>query len=214
MVGLLRRFLPELWGCGGTRALDSPRMLAGYLACITAGVLVSAVPVTAVWLLAGDPDTGLDMLLWIARNVCGILLVTTAGLLLFQHLAQPRPRPRLWEGSTLEFVAACLTSVAVYVVVFVLDAHSLLFLVLGVLIWCGVRFGTLMNSLHLLVLGYLAVVGHARGLRPVHRVRPDGERAAGPALRGRDRVGGTRPVDRARRAPGPARRAGRQARAR
>ena len=163
VVGLLRRYLP---GLGETRVPDSPRMLAVYLACITSGVVASAVAVTAVWLLAADPDTGLDMLLWIARNLCGILLVTTAGLLLFHHLAQPRPRPRLWEGSTLEFVAACLTSVAVYVVVFVLDTPSLLFLVLGVLVWCGVRFGTLMTSLHLLVLGYLAVWATLEGSGP------------------------------------------------
>ena len=166
VVGLLRRYLPAMRGCGGSRALDSPRLLAGYLACITAGVTASAVPLTAVWLAAADHDTGLDMLLWTGRNVCGILLVTTAGLLLFHYVAQPRPRPRLWQGSDLEFTAACLTSVAVYAVVFVFDTPSLLFLVLGVLIWCGVRFGTLMNSLHLLVLGYLAVWATLQGSGP------------------------------------------------
>jgi signal transduction histidine kinase len=166
VVCLLRRYLPMLWGAGGTRALDSPRLFAGYLACVTVGVVATAIPLTAVWVAAADQDTGLDMLLWTGRNLCGILLVTTAGLLLFHHLAQPRPRPRLWEGSSLEFVAACLTSVAVYVVVFALDAPSLLFLVLGALIWCGVRFGTLMNSLHLLVLGYVAVWATLQGSGP------------------------------------------------
>jgi signal transduction histidine kinase len=157
VVYLLRRYLPDLWGCGGDQALASTRMLASYLACIGAGVVLSAVPVTLVWLAAGDPDTARDMLLWTGRNLCGVLLVTTAGLLLFQHLSRPRPRERLWEGSNLEFLAACLTSVAAYTVVFVLDTTALLFLVLGVLIWCGVRFGTLMNALHVLALGYLAV---------------------------------------------------------
>jgi signal transduction histidine kinase len=166
VVGLLRRYLPMLWGCGGSRALDSPRLLAGYLGCVVGGVVASAIPLTAVWLAASDPDTGLDMLLWTGRNICGILLVTTAALLLFQYVAKPRPRPRLWEGSDLEFAAACLTSVAVYVVVFALDTPSLLFLVLGALIWCGVRFGTLMNSLHLLVLGYLAVWATLQGSGP------------------------------------------------
>jgi PAS domain-containing protein len=84
------------------------------------------------------------MLLWIARNICGILLVTTAGCC-SSTTSPARPRPRLWEGSTLEFVAACLTSVRC-----TSSSSSstpfLLFLVLGVLIWCGVRFGTLMNS--------------------------------------------------------------------
>ncbi len=166
VVTLLRRFLPTLWGSGGTRALDSPRMLAVYLACVATGVVLSALPVTVFWLSVADPDTGLDLMLWIGRNLCGILLVTTAGLLVFHHLAQPRPRPRLWATSNLEFVAACLTSVAVYVVVFVVDTPSLLFLLLAVQIWCGVRFSTLLNSVHLLVLGYLAISATLQGLGP------------------------------------------------
>ena len=157
VVVLLRRFLPTMWGSGGSRALDSPKMLAVYLACTASGVFLSAVPLTVIWLAVADPDTHLDMLLWTGRNICGILLVATAGLLVLQRLAQPRPRPRLWEGSPLEFAAACLSSVTVYALVFVLDLPALLFLVLGVLIWCGARFGTLMNALHLLVLGYVAV---------------------------------------------------------
>ncbi|MEO6509631.1 MAG: hypothetical protein ABIO16_01485, partial [Nocardioides sp.] len=43
VVALLRRYVPDLWGCGGTRPLDSPRMLAAYLACIAAGVLAGGV---------------------------------------------------------------------------------------------------------------------------------------------------------------------------
>jgi signal transduction histidine kinase len=141
-------------------------MLAVYLACIAAGVLVSAAAVTVVWTAVGDSDTGLDVLLWTARNACGILLVTTAGLMLFQHFSQAPPRGRLWEGSRLEFTAACLSSVAAYVVVFLVEANTLLFMVLGVLVWCGVRFGTLMNSLHVLVLGYFAVWATIEGLGP------------------------------------------------
>jgi signal transduction histidine kinase len=166
VVALLRRWLPDLWGCGGRRALDSPRSLAVYLACIAGGVLASAVPVGIVWVTMGDPDAGMDVLLWMGRNICGILLVTTSGLLLCQHLTQPRPRRRLWEGSTWELVAACFTSVTVYVVVFLLDAHALLFLSLGVVIWFGVRFGTLMNALHKLVLGYLAIWATIQGYGP------------------------------------------------
>ncbi len=172
VVGLLRRYLPAMWGSGGSKPLDSPRVLAVYLACIGAGVVASAVPLTVVWLSVADPDTDLDMLLWIGRNICGILLVTTAGLLLLQRLSQSPPRPRLWEGSKLEFVAACVASVTVYSVVFVLDTPALLFLVLGVLIWCGVRFGALMNSLHMLVLGYVAVWATFEGSGPFTESEP------------------------------------------
>jgi signal transduction histidine kinase len=166
VVALLRRYVPDLWGCAGYRPLNSPRMLAAYLACIAAGVLASGVVVGIVWFGISDPDAGVDILLWLGRNLCGILLVTTPGLLLFQHFAQARPRPRLWEGSKLEFTAVCVSSVTVYTIVFVLGADSLLFLVLGVLIWCGVRFGTLMNALYMLVLGYLAVWSTIQGSGP------------------------------------------------
>nr|WP_228499551.1 ATP-binding protein [Nocardioides agariphilus] len=166
IVQLMRRFVPELWGCGGTRALDSPRLLARYLASIGGGVLASAALIAVVWSVADDPDVGLDVLMWLGRNICGILLVTTAGLLIGQRLSQPRPRERLWDGSTLEFLAACLAGVAVYFVVFVVGSESLLFLVLGVLIWCGVRFSTLMNSLHMLALGYLAIYATFQGSGP------------------------------------------------
>ena len=54
VVELMRRALPELWGCGGTEALDSPRLLAGYLACVAAGVLVSTVVGMSWWRLVGE----------------------------------------------------------------------------------------------------------------------------------------------------------------
>ncbi len=172
VVGLLRRFLPDLWGCGGNRSIDSPRVLATYLGCVGAGVLVSAVAVSLVWLVMGDADARYDVLLWLGRNSCGILLVTTPGLLLFQYLAQPPPRPPLRKGGWLEFLAACLSAVATYVVVFVADEGLLLFLLLGVVVWCGLRFATLVNSLHILVLGYLAVWATIGGSGPFAHDKP------------------------------------------
>jgi signal transduction histidine kinase len=160
IVLLMRRWLPDLWGCGGTWAIDSPRVLATYFACIALGVLVSTVVLTLGWRIMEGSTEALDALLWYGRNACGVLLVTTAGLFVFQQLdpsAPSRARPLMRAGNVLEFFAACLTSITVYVVVFVADVHSLLFLVLGVVIWCGVRFSTTTNALHMLVLGYLAV---------------------------------------------------------
>ena len=49
---------------------------------------------------------------------------------------------------------------------FLRDVHSLLFLLLGVLIWCGVRFGTLTNSLHTARAGHLAVAATLAGTGP------------------------------------------------
>ncbi len=157
IVELMRRALPELWGCGGTEAIDSPRRLARYLGCVGAGVLVSTVVGMSWWRLAGEEADLSLALLWFGRNACGVLVVATALLLLMQYLDQSPPRRRQWAGSRLEFAAACATSAALYGLVFLGDVHSMLFLLLGVVIWFGVRFGTLTNALHTVVVAHLAV---------------------------------------------------------
>jgi signal transduction histidine kinase len=172
IVVLMRRALPELWGCGGTRALDSPRRLARYLACVGAGVLVSTVVGVSAWRLHGEDGDLVDAALWFGRNACGVLVVATAGLLLFQYLSQPRPRVRVWGGSWVELVAAWAASVVLYMLVFLADERSLRFLLLGTLIWFGVRFGTLMVSLHTLVFSFLAVFATLEGLGPFGHDEP------------------------------------------
>lgn len=175
VVELMRRFLPELWGCGGTRAIDAPRRLARYLACVAVGTLVGTAVGVLGWdgLVRHDIDL-VETCLWFGRNVGGILVVTTAGLLVLQYVSMPRPRPPLWDGGTgKEFVAACLTSATLYLLVFVYDVHSMLFLLLGVVIWFGVRFGTPTSSLHTLVVGHLAVAGTLGGDGPFAHVAPE-----------------------------------------
>ena len=61
---------------------------------------------------------------------------------------------------------------ALYVTVFVADVHSALFLLLGVVIWFGVRFGTLTNALHTLVMGNLAVAATLAGNGPFAHESP------------------------------------------
>ena len=214
IVELMRRALPELWGCGGTEAIDSPRRLARYLACVGAGVLVSTVVGVSWWRLAGQEADLSLALLWFGRNACGVLVVATALLLLLQYLDQPRPRRQQWAGSGLEFVAACTTSALLYGLVFLGDVHSLLFLLLGVVIWFGVRFGTLTNALHTVVVASVAVAATLAGTGPFAHERRGRERAARPAVRARLGRDGAGPVHRARRADEPARRAAPDARAR
>ena len=157
VVELMRRALPELWGCGGTEAIDTPRRLARYLGCVAAGVLVATVVGVSWWRLAGEEADLPLALLWFGRNACGVLVVATALLLLMQYLDQSPPRRPQWAGSWLEFAAACATSAALYGLVFLGDVHSMLFLLLGVVIWFGVRFGTLTNALHTVIVAHLAV---------------------------------------------------------
>jgi signal transduction histidine kinase len=167
IVELMRRALPELWGCGGGEALDSPRRLARYLACVGTGVLVSTVVGISWRELAGERVDLAIALLWFGRNACGVLVVATALLLLLQYLAQPRPRPRQWGGSRVEFAAACVISAGLYGLVFLADVHSTLFLLLGVVVWFGMRFGTLTNSLYTVVVAHLAVCATVAGIGPL-----------------------------------------------
>ena len=172
IVELMRRALPELWGCGGTAALDSPRRLALFLGCVVTGVLVSTVVGVSWFRLAGE-EADLDIvLLWFGRNVTGVVVVGAALLLVLQYLAQPRPRRRQWGGSMLELAAACLTSAALHGLVFWGDAHSMLFLLLGVVVWFGVRFGTLTNALHTLVAAHVAVSATLAGTGPFAHETP------------------------------------------
>jgi signal transduction histidine kinase len=166
IVELMRRALPELWGCGGTEAIDSSRRLARYLACVAAGVLVSTVVGVSWWRLVGGEGHFPLALLWFGRNACGVLVVATPVLLLLQYLDQPRPRRKQWAGSGLEFLAACATSALLHGLVFLGDMHSLLYLLLGVVIWFGVRFGTLTNAWHTVVGASVAVAATLAGTGP------------------------------------------------
>ncbi len=166
IVELLRGALPEMWGCGGGQALDSPRRLGLLLGCVVAGVLVSTVIGVSSFRVAGE-EAGLEIaLLWFGRNVAGVIVFGVALLLVLQYLAQPRPRQRMWSGGVPEFLAACATSATLYGLVFWRDAHDMLFLLLGVVVWFGVRFGTLTNAWHTLVVAHVAVSATLAGTGP------------------------------------------------
>ena len=166
IVELMRRALPELWGCAGTEAIDSPRT-AGPLPRLRRHGRPGQHRRRRLLVAAGRPGgRPASALLWFGRNACGVLVVATALLLLLQYLDQTRPRRQQWAGTGLEFAAACTTSALLYVLVFLGDVHSLLFLLLGVVIWFGVRFGTLTNSLHTVVVASVAVAATLAGTGP------------------------------------------------
>ncbi len=169
---LLRRTLPELWGLGGSQALDSPRKLGLLLGCVGAGVLVSTV-VGVSWLALAGEEAGLDLaLLWFGRNAAGVIVAGVALLVVLQYLAQPRPRRPQWSGSLTEFAVACATSATLYGLTFWGDVHDMLFLLLGVVVWFGVRFGTVTNALHTLVVAHVAVSATLAGTGPFAHAAP------------------------------------------
>ena len=67
-VVLLRRWCGELWGCGGTRALDSPRLTIRYVGALAGGMLVGVV-VGVIGTYAVQNDLTLTRgVLWFDRN--------------------------------------------------------------------------------------------------------------------------------------------------
>jgi PAS domain S-box-containing protein len=168
-VWLLRRWCPRLWGCGGDRPLDSPRVFARYLAAAVlatgAGAVLGA---SAVGVVRGQGDA-VGGLLWFGRNLCSVLTLTTLGLILGQRAGSPRPRPRLVPAGLLgrlELVAAWLLSGAAYAVAVVFDDLPIAFPLLATTAWIALRFPTLLGAAHALVVGVATVLLTVMDLGP------------------------------------------------
>lgn len=167
-VHLLRRWCPELWGCGGDRSLDSPWMTARYVAALAVGMAAGmAVGMTGTLLAGGDVDVA-EGVLWFDRNLCGALAVTTLGLLLGQRYSRPAPRPQLVVGglAVVELAAALLFTAATYTLAFAFAGLPVAFLLLIATVWVGVRYPTLVSVGHSFVVGAVTVVLTLAGSGP------------------------------------------------
>ena len=174
-VVLLRRWCGELWGCGGTRALDSPRTTIRYVAAL-AGGMVAGVAVGAVGtFIVQNELTATRYVLWFDRNFCGAVAVTTLGLLVGQRLASKNRRPLIPGGRAewVEIAAATALTVVTYTLAFALDSVPMAFPLLVATVWVGVRFATLLSVLHSFAVGTAAIVLTLSGHRTV---RAAGER--------------------------------------
>jgi hypothetical protein len=81
-VLLLRRWCPQMWGCGGEAPLDRPRVLARYGGALVVATAVGAGLAMAGVVVVGEHSTSLAGALWFGRNLCSSLIVVTFGLLL------------------------------------------------------------------------------------------------------------------------------------
>ena len=166
---LLRRWCPELWGCGGDRALDSPWLSARYLVALSVGMFAGmAVGVTGT-VLAGGDLTSAQAVLWFDRNLCGALAVATLALLVGHRWSLSEPRPALVvrgrEGLVELGLAVAFTS-AIYALAFSLDGLPVAFALLAATVWVGVRFPTLISVTHSFVVGSVTVVLTLLGYGP------------------------------------------------
>jgi len=124
---VLRRVCPRLWGCGGVEPLESSGALARMLVALTAATGVGTLTGYTGYLLVVGDMSGPDFLLWLGRNLCGLLVVTTFGLLWGQWLDErrnpdlPRRVPDPSAGGVPELVAAVALTVGLFVLAFEYD---------------------------------------------------------------------------------------------
>lgn len=165
----LRRFCPDLWGCGGDEAIATPAVLWRVLSVIVlASAVATAIGVVAYHLLIAAHSPWEDWL-WLGRNLCGIFLVVTPALLVGQRLRAVREHHVLVDpsgGGPIELVAACLFTLLLYALAFGFEQAPLAFILLMATVWVSLRFSTLVAAVHALVTGVAAVAFTLAGSGP------------------------------------------------
>ncbi|MCW2819252.1 MAG: sensor signal transduction histidine kinase [Marmoricola sp.] len=166
-VALVRWWRPDLDRFGGEREIGSLADLGALTAAAVLGCAVSAgLGTVGLGLLStgGDVDAVSAYLVWIGRNVTGILVVGTLGLLLLGRLGgavdgrdlRARLRSTLWPSNRHAVEAGLLsaTSITLLWAVFgTSDALPVGFLLLFTTVLAGVRLGPVGVVLHGLGLG-------------------------------------------------------------
>lgn len=158
----LRRLVPNLWGCGGDEVLRTPTQLGRVLLAVVGSSVVATGLGAAAFQLVVGQQTAVGVILWVGRNLCGLLLITVPGLLVGQWLSHRHADagdPDLIPpaGGRTEFVAAVVATVAMYFLAFGLDDLPLAFPLLVTSVWVGARFSTLVSALHSAVAGAAAI---------------------------------------------------------
>ncbi len=172
VVTLARRWIPEVWGFGGRRALGRldellRLVLAALIACLVAATFGSI----GLELLTGG-GSWLTFVAWWGRNTVGVVSVGLVGLLAGPALASAYRRrggPGVWSATwrslrprsparAAEVVLLGSATAAVYLVVFTADeGPALAFLVLVPTFWAGIRFTPLAAVIHSLACASSAV---------------------------------------------------------
>jgi PAS domain S-box-containing protein len=150
----LRRLCPKLWGCGGNAPLNTPKqLLLMVLSFVEAATLATLIGYVGYGLVVGEMPLD-EFLLWLGRNLCGLLVIVTLGML-SGHWWQSRhdpelPRPTGGEPGAggRELILALLVTVGLYVVAFGYDGLPLAFPLLIATVWIGARFSALISIWH------------------------------------------------------------------
>ncbi|MFI5932185.1 ATP-binding protein [Actinoplanes sp. NPDC051494] len=160
---LFGRWLPDLWGGGGTAPLSRPRHL--WLLVAISGLATATGAVigpTAVWLVTGSYSAPAAAV-WMARNTASMLLIGAAGLCVGAGLRRRTgPRP-----ITIESIVVTVVSAVAYLAVFgFLYGQPLAFVLIVMTVWAGSRLSTTFVVFHGLILGSVSVVCTLHGSGP------------------------------------------------
>ncbi|WP_165356925.1 ATP-binding protein [Nocardioides zhouii] len=164
VVILIRRWIPEALGAGGTQSIHSLPVLARGTMTVAIGCLVgAAIGTTGLWLETGAV-TWRDGLLWFGQQFGSIMLVGSVGHLTWERLVQPHAARRP-ASSRSELALLWLASGLVYGVVFLLPL-PLAYAAIPLSIWCGVRFSTYAAAVHAGTFGGVALALTLAGRGP------------------------------------------------
>lgn len=194
LVALLPRWVPALWGAGGTEPLTGLRQLLLVLcAAVVATAAGALVGPTSVWALTGH-WSWLTTAVWMFRNTTSVLLILTMGLRV-GYLLHARDRARaatargcrehvalpfeqMSHGRRLELFALVVVSLAAYALFFsYLDGLPLAFPLMALTVWAALRFDTTLVVVHGFALSVLAVLLTLSGEGPFIVVPDDATRA-------------------------------------
>ena len=159
-VTLMRRWAPELWGCGGSRGFDSVRTVFRAFGGLAAGMAAGAAVGIVGSLVVGQQTGWVDAALWFNRQLSGALVVAPLGLLVGHRLSLPRPRQPLLPRphGAVEYAAAAVFTVALHAAGLGVTELPLGFLLPVASVWVGVRFRPLPTAFHATVTGLVTVV--------------------------------------------------------
>ncbi|MGZ4488229.1 MAG: ATP-binding protein [Nocardioides sp.] len=171
-VVLVRRLCPDLWGAGGARSIDSPVLLARFLAAAVVGTaLGAAIGSVVLGLTQGGYETA-GAILWFGRNLCGILMVAPVALMLLQRMSQSGGVPVLEAAGRAELALAVAFTIGMYALAFTFDDLPLAFPLLAGTVWVGMRFTTLVTAAHATLNGVATIRLTLAGIGPFAAV-PD-----------------------------------------
>ncbi len=169
-VALTRRWIPQIWGIGGTEPLRRSHDLGRLIlsACISgvAGLGIGYVATALVLHKVIDPAT---LAVWWGRNTVALIVITVFGILVGFPLAHAgslgrallTPLDALLPASParlLETIGLLTGTIALAVLIFAdSTAQPLAFLLLVMSVWAGLRFTPIAVVIHGVVMGTCGV---------------------------------------------------------